>query len=67
MSAALAVKGATAFVCLTLRKRGLMPKRGEVVGVAGARLIGKDGVCGPPSSVLALQRGQIHELAKPLF
>lgn len=26
MSAALAVIGVTAFVCLTLRKRGLMPK-----------------------------------------
>lgn len=70
MSAALAVIGVTAFVCLTLRKRGLMPKgMTREQGAQGGR-DGRDGGKGslqPSELAYGAAARTTHEQAKPLF
>lgn len=70
MSAALAVIGVTAFVCLTLRKRGLMPKgMTKEQGAQGGR-DGRDagkGSLQPSELGYGAAARTAHELAKPLF
>lgn len=69
VSAALAVIGVSVFVCLTLRKRGLMPAGGGGGGGAGPeRGSGRvPGLLALPVRLWRCRMDKIHEQAKPLF